>query len=822
MKKFFSFFAAALMAVSMFAESITLDFYDAEKLTATSGTNLTTDNYAQFVKVPDGKQASDYVSGIATTGTIRFGMNGGLTFGTGTAADDQLTITLATGVKVKKVTAYATLYDSGIFYLNNVKGTGTMGTKNSAIESVTSPLVWEDLSASSLVFSKKTNDSKAANCKRVTLLRVICEIEGGESSTDPELNVANTLLLESNATEGAITYTISNPVAETAVVPTCTAEWISNLANDATNNKVTFTTTANEGAERTATVTLTYGSIVKEVAVTQKKYVKDYTSLPMTAAAGLSSAQVKELDGVTLVCDGTDYNNATNKVKMSKNTHYLQVKTDARPGVCTFSLKGAAGAGTSSFTLQGSADGTAWTDVETLSATFAAQNEVVEVKSTKEFAEDVRYVKLAFNKATNEVNCGLGAFSIAEYVAPALTLSMAKTEETITITPSDLNAKYYVAVLEPSLISWAYYTKEQKLAMYANVVAGVENQAALEAKLVSGVQTITLADYTTEGYYQLVAGAMHYDSEAEGNINGFVLDSEVAAEDFTIEKQVITTTFSFADGEQGVVTITPSNNDQDYIYVYCNEALLGLFPIVSTEEGLIDFILASAEDLSPIMLKGVQTVDIAEYAGLEGFGLTLPNGTYNLLVAAVEYDEEGEYYSIVGDIARHEGVVVEVEYPEFKGNPDFQKKGFSVKDIVENEDYYVSYMFDAENYEQYSTMFSDEDMLNNALELPDYEWTVYRTLGQTVVYSNYEYFDTEATENADYVILIANADAIMTGMVNSKAVKYYITLSPEGELVSIATGINNAEVENLGKMIVNGELVIVKDGVRYNVLGARK
>ncbi len=36
------------------------------------------------------------------------------------------------------------------------------------------------------------------------------------------------------------------------------------------------------------------------------------------------------------------------------------------------------------------------------------------------------------------------------------------------------------------------------------------------------------------------------------------------------------------------------------------------------------------------------------------------------------------------------------------------------------------------------------------------------------------------------------------------------------------TGINNAEVENLGKMIVNGELVIVKDGVRYNVLGARK
>lgn len=397
------------------AETITLDFYDAEKLTSTSGTNLTSENYAQFVVVPEGKQVSDYISGIATTGTIRYGMNGGLTFGTGTAADDQLTITLASGIKATKVTAYATLYDSGIFYLNGTKGTGTMGAKNKAIETVTSPLIWDELDASSLVFSKKTNDSKAQNCKRLTLLRVVCEVV---ASSDTELNVASSIQLESNATAGTITYTISNPIAETAVVPSCTAEWISNLTNDAANNKVTFVTTANEGAERTATITLTYGTLTKDVTITQKKLVKEIATLPMSVAAGKTSAQVKEEDGVTLSADGSDYNNDTHKVKFSKNTHYMQIKTDARPGVCTFSLKGCAAAGTSSFALQGSANGTDWTTIDTIRAAFEAKDDVLEVSSTKAFAEDVRYIKLAFLKLSGEVNCGLGAFSIAEYVAP--------------------------------------------------------------------------------------------------------------------------------------------------------------------------------------------------------------------------------------------------------------------------------------------------------------------------------------------------------------------------------------------------------------------
>lgn len=943
MKKLFSFFAAALMAVSMFAESFTLDFYDAEKLTATSGTNLTTDNYAQFVKVPDGKQASDYVSGIATTGTIRFGMNGGLTFGTGTAADDQLTITLATGVKVKKVTAYATLYDSGIFYLNNVKGTGTMGTKNSAIESVTSPLVWEDLSASSLVFSKKTNDSKAANCKRVTLLRVICEIEGGESSTDPELNVANTILLESNATEGAITYTISNPVAETAVVPTCTAEWISNLANDATNNKVTFTTTANEGAERTATVTLTYGSIVKEVAVTQKKYVKDYTSLPMTVAAGLSSAQVKELDGVTLVCDGTDYNNATNKVKMSKNTHYLQVKTDARPGVCTFSLKGAAGAGTSSFTLQSSVNGETWTNVEVLTAKFEVKDTIVEVASTKEFAEDVRYVKLAFNKATGEVNCGLGAFSIAEHTTPVVepvVLNVAATAEAINVT-TESTGKWY-----GNVVNAYYYSMYKSMGMTENmmVVSGADIAEVKEADLYTGNKSFAIADLTfndaplTEGTYYFIAGGLvpatdpespyAYENNGEAvateftvgapepegcdwdkieaigdgaqggaltgkykicvpkdaGINIVNIQNSFGTEagifltcpsavgiacslpegkyaiqgagmllylsaftktetEFTVSydgkdydcvvwyadgKDVEPTTFTFKAGETGKVTITPSNEEVNYAYAFCNTALLNFFAPadINTEADLLNALVFSVEDISTIAGMGEMTVDIKDFEKvIIGMGASFPAGTYNLLVTALDVAEEGGELVVtpVGEMFRYEGVVFEkAELPEFKATLELKETVLTVTP----EDNTISYGATALPVSQVNGFIS---MGWAATEEGVYELVAEGIYGDVTGYHFFGYNEDLCWDGADdYVFIVAG------GTYDAKEYTFTLTHKPltvqaeikedaEGNLYyeNTSTGLNKVMNENINKMIENGELYIYKNGVRYTVVGAK-
>ncbi len=88
----------------------------------------------------------------------------------------------------------------------------------------------------------------------------------------PVINAEN-VELAYDATSGEIGYTISNPVDGQNLTAVSTAEWISNIA--VTADKVTFTTTANEGnTARTATITLSYeGANDKDVTVTQAKYV---------------------------------------------------------------------------------------------------------------------------------------------------------------------------------------------------------------------------------------------------------------------------------------------------------------------------------------------------------------------------------------------------------------------------------------------------------------------------------------------------------------------------------------------------------------------
>ena len=53
-------------------------------------------------------------------------------------------------------------------------------------------------------------------------------------------------------------------------------DWIDDVTVDSENSKVTFTTTANTGAERTGYITLTYGSVTKDVTITQNEYVAKY------------------------------------------------------------------------------------------------------------------------------------------------------------------------------------------------------------------------------------------------------------------------------------------------------------------------------------------------------------------------------------------------------------------------------------------------------------------------------------------------------------------------------------------------------------------
>lgn len=78
-------------------------------------------------------------------------------------------------------------------------------------------------------------------------------------------------------TSGEISYTIGNPDGSTVTASTET-EWISDITVDGENNKVTFSMTENEETTaREGIITLTYGSLTKDVKVTQDPAVAKRT-----------------------------------------------------------------------------------------------------------------------------------------------------------------------------------------------------------------------------------------------------------------------------------------------------------------------------------------------------------------------------------------------------------------------------------------------------------------------------------------------------------------------------------------------------------------
>jgi hypothetical protein len=141
--------------------------------------------------------------------------------------------------------------------------------------------------------------------------------------------------------------------------------------------------------------------------------VRDYAILPFSWAGGASSTLTGQ-SGVTASGLGGDYDADTHSpylIKLDGTGDYILIKTNARPGRVTVGVKMIGGATTSTITVQGSADGSSFTNVEALTIS-GSSNSVLTLKTTKAFAATDRYVKLLFTKGSN---VGVGPISIAEY-----------------------------------------------------------------------------------------------------------------------------------------------------------------------------------------------------------------------------------------------------------------------------------------------------------------------------------------------------------------------------------------------------------------------
>ena len=224
--------------------------------------------------------------------------------------------------------------------------------------------------------------------------------------TDPVINASNVTLVY-NAINGEIAYTIDNPVEGTSLTATLEegVDWITDVTVDAENSKVFFTTTANEGTEdRTATITLTYGEVTKDVTVTQGHYVADYATLPFEFDGG--KADVDGTAGLTQNDLGGDYGSSP-KLKFDGTGDYLILHFDGTPGKLTFDIKGNSFSG-GTFTVQTSEDGETYADLETYTTLSDTQSE-----EFNNLGENVRYIKWIYTEKSSG-NVALGNIVLNE------------------------------------------------------------------------------------------------------------------------------------------------------------------------------------------------------------------------------------------------------------------------------------------------------------------------------------------------------------------------------------------------------------------------
>lgn len=258
-------------------------------------------------------------------------------------------------------------------------------------------------------------------------------------NTDPVIN-AEDVTLAYDATLGEIAYTISNVDEGTELDDaTPNADWISGIT--IASDKVTFTTTANEGTEdRMATITLTYGDVTKDVTVTQGHYVApviDYATLPFEFDGG--RADIETTDGLTQEGLDSDYGSSP-KLKFNSTNDVVILHFNEQPGTLTFDIKGNSFSG-STFKVQTSADGVNYTDLKSYTTLGNTQSEIIE-----DIDAAVRYIKWIYTEKVSG-NVALGNITLAKYTNKQdATVSFKKDGEAITTLEASLNAEIEVAV----------------------------------------------------------------------------------------------------------------------------------------------------------------------------------------------------------------------------------------------------------------------------------------------------------------------------------------------------------------------------------------
>ena len=344
--------------------------------------------------------------------------------------------------------------------------------------------------------------------------------------------------------------------------------------DQATWNEYTVGETEIKITEETTIYARSVGTDGSYSEVASAKYtikVETVAVLPFVWEGG-ASANFLALDGVTAEGLGTsDYGETHNpyNIKLDNTGDYIQVNTDSQPGKVIVGVKMVGGATASTITVQESADGVNFTNVQALSIS-GKQNDILTLETTNAFGTDSRYVRLTFTKGSN---VGVGPITITK---PATEIV---AEETLEIEASATSGEIAYSIVYPQVgvdltaaadVDWisGVTVASDKVKFATTVNTGAERSGNITLTYGTLTKVVKVTQAAAPQMYTLTIGnPENVTITATYNVDQVIINGESAELEngtevsfaLTIPEGYALESLTVAGAEEGQ-TVTPTEN----------------------------------------------------------------------------------------------------------------------------------------------------------------------------------------------------------------------------------------------------------------------
>ena len=402
MKRKITFFMAALCAVMMVALPMKVWATDVLSWSRSGSTNTYTSGYT-FSATASANNNGYYQDGSGTTGIKLYSTQTPICSSTPSSVTFTASVGGGSGNKDLSNSVYVCYIDSSGDVIANTETEVTSHITTAGGDTYNIIMPTSSATSAYGIYIYHTKET-GYNVRYYSFS--LSYVAGGGGST-PSIT-ANNVNIACDATGGSIGYTLNNGNGNISASITGGNEgnWLVLDTENITASEVPFTCSANTGAQRTATVTLSFtGAQPKVVTVTQAAYIPTVPGYDIdfeeVAAAytdwTFTNMDSKQTGNNNVTAHGGTYYGTTGGKATASIVTNAKIATPY--SLTCYVTRQSTNTTASSWKIQVSSDGSTWTDVATQSATSMSQGSWVEFTANLTSYSNV-YVRVYYDGST--------------------------------------------------------------------------------------------------------------------------------------------------------------------------------------------------------------------------------------------------------------------------------------------------------------------------------------------------------------------------------------------------------------------------------------